>query len=143
MSAFSAIVAALQDDATLDGMLTGGIYDGLLVSDVSRQATPNAYDEFGELLPCALVKLESTSPAGPLHDSARTFVTVWLYAQHDLEVIEPARERVYRVLHRQKVGAAADGVFEVRHANDVLGAEVQGLDHPMILSRFAATVWRG
>jgi len=43
------------------------------------------------------------------------------------------------VLHR----AVLAGMWEVRHANDVLGAEVQGLDVPVIMSRFAATVNRG
>lgn len=143
MSAFSAIVTALQGDTTLSDLLTGGIYDGMVAPDVSRQATPAVYDEFGELLPCALVKAESASPVGPLPDSGREFVAVWLYAQHDFERIEPARERVYQVLHRQKVGAAADGVWEVRHANDVLGAEVQRLNVQMILSRYVATIWRG
>lgn len=139
MSAFSAMVAALQGDATLTGVLTGGIYDGLAVGEVSRQATPAAYDAFGELLPCALVMPESATPAGPLPNGGREFVMVWLYAQHDYAAIETARQRVYALLHRVKVG---DGVFEVRHANDVLGAQVQALGLPMIASRFVATVWR-
>ena len=53
MSALSAIVAALQADETLAGLLPGGIYDRLSVADVSRQATPDAFDEYQELLPCA------------------------------------------------------------------------------------------
>jgi len=143
MSAFSAMVAALQGDATLAGVLTGGVYDGLAVGEVSRQATPAAYDEFGELLPCALVMPESAGPVGPLPDSGREFVVVWLYDQHDYAVIETARQRVYALLHRVKVGTAADAVFDVRHANDVLGSQVQALGLPMIASRYAATVWRG
>jgi hypothetical protein len=143
MSAFGAMVAALQGDATLAGVLTGGIWDGLAVGEISRQATPAAYDEFGELLPCALVMPESAAPAGPLPDGGRVFVMVWLYAQREYAALETARQRVYALLHRVKVGSAADGVFEVRHANDVLGAQVEALGTPMIASRFVATVWRG
>lgn len=144
MSAFSAMVAALQGDATLAATLTGGIYDGLAVGEVSRQATPAAYDAAGELLPCALVMPESAAPVGPLPDGGREFVVVWLYDQREYAALETARQRVYALLHRVKVGAAADGVFEVRHVNDVLGAQVQqALGLPMVASRYVATVWRG
>ena len=142
MSALSAIVGVLQNDATLAGLLTGGIYDGLSVVDVSRQATPDAFDEWQELLPCALVKAESATPWGPLPDGGRLYVMVWLYEQHEFVSIEAARQRVYALLHRQKV-STADGVFDVRHADDVLGAEVAALGVPTIASRFVATVWRG
>ena len=51
MSAYDSIFAALQGDAQLSAILTGGIYDGAEVSDISRQATPAAYDEYSELNP--------------------------------------------------------------------------------------------
>lgn len=143
MSAFGAVVTVLQGDATLAATLTGGVYDGLAVGEISRQGTPDAYDSVGELLPCALVMPESAAPAGGLPEAGREFVTVWLYAQLDYAAIEAARQRVYALLHRVKVGAAADGVFEVRHANDVLGTQAPTLGLPMIVSRYVATVWRG
>ena len=142
MSAFSAVVDRLQDDATLAALLTGGVYDGESTPTVNRQATPDAFDAFGEMLPCALVKAESATPWGPLHDSGRLYLLVWLYDQHDYTVIETARNRVYTLLHREKV-SGADLIYDVRHANDVLGAEVQGLEVAMIASRFVVTVQRG
>lgn len=142
MSALSAIVSVLQGDETLAGILTGGVYDGLSVPDVSRQATPDAFDAYRELLPCALVKAESATPWGPLPDGGRLYVMVWLYAQHDFEAIDVARQRVYALLHRQRVSTTA-GIFDVRHADDVLGAEVAALGVPTIASRYVATIWRG
>ena len=139
MSAFAAILQALQGDAALAALLPGGLYDGMAVQDISRQATPDAYDEWGEMKPVGILKPESQTPRGPHPDGARLFVTLWLYQQSGAEAIDAARERAYRVLHR----AVLAGMWEVRHANDVLGAEVQGLDVPVIMSRFAATVNRG
>lgn len=139
MTPFAAILAALQGDAALATLLPGGLYDGLAVQDISRQATPDAYDEWGEMKPVGILKPESQTPRGPHPDGARLFVTLWLYQQSGAEAIDAARERAYHVLHR----AVLAGMWEVRHANDVLGAEVQGLDVPVIMSRFAATVNRG
>jgi hypothetical protein len=45
MSAYATILATLQGDAQLAGILTGGVYDGMEVADISRQATPAAYDQ--------------------------------------------------------------------------------------------------
>ncbi len=139
MSAYAAILAALQADAALAGILTGGLYDGLQVQDISRQTTPDAYDEWGELKPAGLLRPESQTPAGPHPDGSRLFVTLWLYQQSGSAAIDAGRERAYQVLHRQTLA----GMWEVRHANDILGAEVPGLDTPVTMSRFVATVNRG
>jgi hypothetical protein len=138
MSAFAAILQALQGDAALAALLPGGLYDGMAVQDISRQATPDAYDEWGEMKPVGILKPESQTPRGPHPDGARLFVTLWLYQQSGGEAIDAARERAYQVLHR----AVLAGMWEVRHANDVLGAEVQRLDVSVIMSRYAATVNR-
>ena len=42
MSAYAAIFSELEIDVTLDSILTGGLYDGTVVADISRQATPAA-----------------------------------------------------------------------------------------------------
>lgn len=138
MSAFAAILAALQGDAALMALLPGGLYNGLQVDDISRQATPAAYNDWGELKPVGLLKPESQTPTGPYPDSARLFVTLWLYQQAGSAEIDAARERAYRVLHRTTLA----GMWEIVHANDVLGAEVQGLELPVIMSRFVAAVNR-
>jgi len=142
MSAYTAILAALQNDAALAALLPGGLYDGLEVQDISRQATPAAYDAYGELKPSGVLKPESQSPTGPHPDGARLFVTLWLYQQAGSAEINAARERAYQVLHRAAL-AGSDGVWDVRHAGDVLGGEVQALGVPMQMSRYVATVNRG
>ena len=142
MSAFSAVFSKLSGDTALLALLTGGLYDGQLVQDISRQATPAAFDAYAEMKPCGILKPESATPWGPLPDGGRLYLVLWLYAQHDYAALDAARERVYILLHRQQVSSAA-GIFDVRHANDVLGAELPGLDVPTIASRFVVTLNRG
>jgi len=70
------------------------------------------------------------------------YVMLWLYAQAGYTAIEQARERAYQLLHRQQLSTAS-GIFDVRHANDVLGAEVAALNVPTIVSRYVVTLNRG
>lgn len=146
MSAFATILAALQGDTQLAGILAGGVYDGTEINDISRQATPAAYDEYSELLPCAIVKPETQTPAGPHPDSSRLFVTIWFYQQSGSAAIDAARVRAYHLLHRATLAGSSgpgDGLWDVRHVNDLLGIEMQALGVPAIMSRYAATVNRG
>ncbi len=142
MSAYAMILDALQGDATLAGILTGGVYDGMEVSDISRQATPAAYDAYSERKPCAILKQETQAPAGPHPDSSRLYVTLWVYQQSGSAAIDAGRERAYQLLHRA-TRAGSDGLWDVRHANDLLGIEMQALGVPAIMSRYVATVNRG
>lgn len=142
MSAYSAILAALQGDATLAGILTGGLYDGTVINDISRQATPTAYDDYSELKPCAILKPETQAPAGPHPDGSRLYVTLWFYQQSGSAAIDAGRVRAYHLLHRATL-AGSDGLWDVRHANDLLGIELQALGVPAIMSRYVATVNRG
>jgi hypothetical protein len=141
VSAYNDVQGVLSGDASLLAILTGGLYDGLEVREITRQATPNAFDAFGELLPCAITKPETATPWGPHPDSGRLYLLVWFYQQQNHVQIEAARERVYKLLHRQEI-AGATGIYDVRHANDLLGVEAQGLDVPMIMSRYVVTVQR-
>ena len=141
MTAFAAILQALQGDSALMAMLPGGLYDGVAVQDISRQATPDAFDAWGEMKPCGILKPESQSPAGPHTHGSRLFVTLWLYQQRGGAEIDAARERAYQVLHMSQL-AGSGGLWDVRHAGDVLGAEVQALGVPVIMSRYVATVNR-
>jgi hypothetical protein len=142
MSALVTALQVLQADAALEAILTGGIYNGLLVPEITRQSAPAAYDEFAELLPCGLVQVESASPWGPHADSGRIYLVVWLYAQHDYEALDAARDRIYQLLHREQL-SSADGIYDCRHANDVMGAEMVALGVPTMLSRYVITVERG
>ena len=142
MSAYATILAALQGDTQLAGILTGGVYDGMEVTDISRQATPAAYDSYSELKPCAIVKPETQAPAGPHPHGSRLFVTLWFYQQSGSAAIDAGRVRAYQLLHRATL-AGSDGLWDVRHANDLLGIEMQALGVPAIMSRYVATVNRG
>jgi hypothetical protein len=142
MSAYASILAALQGDAALTAILTGGVYDGMEVADISRQATPAAYDGDSELKPCAIVKPETQAPAGPHPDGSRLYVTIWFYQQNGSTEIDAGRVRAYQLLHRTTL-AGNDGLWDVRHANDLLGIEMQALGVPAIMSRYVATVNRG
>ena len=142
MSAYASILAALQGDAQLTAILTGGLYDGTEVSDISRQATPAAYDDYSEMKPCAIVKPETQAPAGPHPDGSRLFVTIWFYQQSGSAAIDAGRVRAYHLLHRATL-AGSDGLWDVRHATDLLGIEMQALGVPAIMSRYVATVNRG
>ena len=142
MSAYASILAALQGDAQLTAILTGGLYDGTEVSDISRQATPAAYDDYSELKPCAIVKPETQAPAGPHPHGSRLFVTLWFYQQSGSAAIDAGRVRAYHLLHRATL-AGSDGLWDVRHATDLLGIEMQALGVPAIMSRYVATVNRG
>lgn len=142
MTAYATILAALQGDTTLAGILTGGLYDGTEINDISRQATPAAYDDYSELKPCAILKPETQAPAGPHPDGSRLFVTIWFYQQNGSAAIDAGRVRAYQLLHRATL-AGSDGLWDVRHVNDLLGIEMQALGVPAIMSRYVATVNRG
>lgn len=142
MSAYATILGALQDDAQLAVILTGGVYDGMEVGDISRQATPAAYDANSELKPCAILKPETQAPAGPHPDGSRLYVTLWFYQQSGSAAIDAGRVRAYHLLHRATL-AGSDGLWDVRHGNDLLGMEMQALGVPAIMSRYVATVNRG
>lgn len=97
------VKAVLEADATLISLLTGGFYAG---GTINRQDTPAAFDGNSEILPCLLVNAGNTTPAGPFEHSAREFVDVYLYQRSGYDVIDQAIERVYVLLHRQKVGSS-------------------------------------
>lgn len=136
-----AILTLLQYDAALAGVLTGGVHRAV---EISRQATPDAFDGNGELLPCALLKQETATPWGPHDDSGRLYVVVYFYQRSGYDNIEAARKRVYDLLHRVKVTPEdGSGNYDIRHGNDLIDIEDGALNVPMAMSRYVATVQRG
>lgn len=133
----------LADDATLLGYLTGGLHDAQMAHEISRQNTPSAYDEFKELKPCGLVRLETATPWGPNRESGRVYVIIYLYQRFGYAAIESARKRIYELLHRQQITPGdGSGLYEIQHANDLLGLEDQSLGAAMISSRYVIWVQR-
>lgn len=136
-----ALVAHLQADPTLTAILSGGVQRAV---EISRQATPDAYDSRRELLPCALIKQETITPWGPHAHSGRLTITIWFYARDGYAAIEAARTRVYALLQRAKLTPGdGSGCYEIRHADDLLDQEEPVLGVPMAMSRYVATVQRG
>jgi hypothetical protein len=136
------VVDALTNDVTLAALLPGGLYDGRTVQEISRQNTPATYDEWQEIRPCGLIKAETQTPWGPLHDGSRLYVTVWLYAQSTYTALDEARERIYALLHRQQLTTDA-GIFDVRHASDMAGLEAPGMPATLTVCRYHVTAMRG
>lgn len=135
-----AILAHLQADATLTTTLTGGVHRA---KEISRQTTPDAFDENREIQPCALVKQETGTPWGPLHDSGRIYVGVWFYDRDGYGNIEAARKRTYALLHRTKLTPTdGSGNYDIRHADDLLDMEDPAIGATMAMSRYVCTVQR-
>lgn len=137
----TAIYDLLRSDSALMGLLTGGLYLAQDVQSISRQSTPAAYDAYKELLPCGLLKEETTTPWGPHPHSARQYVTLWLYQRYSYSAIGPARARVYALLHRQRL--AVPGCWQIEHATDLTNQVAPGLEVPMEISRYVVSMERG
>lgn len=129
------VKTVLGADATLAGLLTGGVWSN--EGEISREETPGAFDANGELLPCALVKVESETQYGPLNTSSRLYLVIYFYQRRGYTAIEAAIERVYNLLNMQKLGI--DQVWEIRHADDMPNLQDQALDCSLAMSRYMVT----
>lgn len=114
-------------------LLTGSVHADV---EVSRQATPAAFNASKEILPCALVTVESESPVGPHERSSRQFVVIYFYERSGYTTIDQAIDRVYTLLHRNHLGS---GVWEVTHVGDMRDLADQALGCSMSFSRYAVT----
>lgn len=119
-----AIAAILEADATLTAILTGGIYTGGEVGPLGitrdTEATDDAFDGDGWLLPCALVKEAAIVATADVTDygeqvqSARQRVEIWLYQDRTYVALDSARARIRTLL----MGRILDGTFELRLAQE-------------------------
>lgn len=103
MSLRAGIRAALAADATYLALLPGGVYpDPALPSgdqpEITRDATPQAFDGFGDVRPCGMVLDDGTAQFGPLVNAGQTFVRVLHWQQFGRDIIEAADRRAYTVL---------------------------------------------
>jgi hypothetical protein len=127
----------LAADGLLSGLLRGGIYAD---TTVSRQNTPLAFDENGEIKPCLLVNEEVETPWGPFKGSSRLFVRVFFYQHAGYDAIYTAMERVFDLMHRQKALALR---WELLHVDDIRGQEDQALSCSLAMSRYQVLRDRG
>lgn len=101
-------------DATLLGLLTGGIYRDTQL--VPNMPAPSPFDAAGRVRPSALVRHETSTATGPGGRFDRTFVQVFFYDSAGYEVIDAALERARALLHEQRVGG---GAYQLRHVDTV------------------------
>lgn len=128
------IRALLAADPMLASILTGDVHTEV---EISRTLTPTAFDEeTQEILPCALVKLPTEQPAGPIHTGSRLFLEVYFYQRAGYDAIDQAKDRVYVLLHRQRINYPATRMWEIRHTDDVSDQEDQALLCSLALSRY-------
>lgn len=96
------------DTGVLVPLLTGGIYPTAASGDgdvtaLSKTATPDAYDEAGDVLPSAIVAEESAAQMPPIPTAILGSVRVWLYQQHGRDSVESAQQRIAVLLHGARV----------------------------------------
>lgn len=114
MSLSDDIKTALQADAALMALLTGGVH--VEVEEISRQNTPTAFNADSEILPCALIK-EGTEL--PLRSGFKRAVnapfTIYFYQRQGYATIEAAMDLAYNDLNEQKIASGVWNIeFDVR-----------------------------
>lgn len=138
------ILATLSADATLIGLLPGGLYDAVVVGEVSRQDTPAAFDAATrEIRPCGLLRVTDDAPAGPTRTSRRLQPTIYLYGPATVAgraAVESARLRARALLHRVRVAPASGQAWELRHAGDVPSLEDPALRAALAICRYVVFV---
>lgn len=128
------LVSVLTNDATLTGILTGGLH---VDTEISRQLTPTAFDGNKEILPCAALRMTTSTPSGVYPRGALEFFTLYFYQFRGYSSIQSAMARVYELLHDQKVGS---GVWLIKWAEDL--PEVQDAVLQCSLGSSRYQVWR-
>lgn len=125
------IAALLRSNAALVGALPGGIYP-LADTDadyLSRDTYPAAFDDFGEVLPTALVRDSGGFPQGPAPARGSSqVVDILLWQQRGRDAIDAA-SRVLRVLVTGGMVAPSGlYVYQLRYAGDGPSVRDPGLD---------------
>jgi len=133
MSLSDDIKTALQADAPLVALLTGGIHND--IEEISRYNPPAAFDANNEIKPCALIKLPNEAPAGPYLTSVRTTFVIYFYQREGYSVIEPAMALAFADLNEKNIGT---GVWNIEYAGAVYQQRDQALDCPLGSLRFSA-----
>ncbi len=122
-------------------ILPGGVQQAI---EITRQATPDAFDANSEIHPCALLKLSTDAPTGPHLTSSRLTFNLYFYQLSGYTAIEAARYRAYSLLHRQKITPDNEhtSCWQILHSNSILGQEDQALRCAMAMSRYQAYINR-
>jgi len=124
---------ALEEDDDLMEILTGGIHNN--VEEISRQYTPDAFDENREIQPCALLKFPLETPAGPYLRSARASFVLYFYQRQGYDAIEEAMGLAFDLLNEESIGT---GVWNIEFAGAVYQQRDDALDCALGSLRFNA-----
>lgn len=140
-----AVIAVLEGDPTLAGLITGGIFDavdmdrdGWTLSDVERTAS-------GRVKPFAVLRWGADRPGGGLLTSGRQSVEVFFYADAGYSVIRQAKRQAIKLLHLAAFTTDFESIARARWVSGGLGdttaPELGGL--PVNSARFDVTfAWR-
>lgn len=129
--------AVLESDAAFMALATGGVHTAV---EIGRKDTPAAFDANNEILPCCLIKFETTTPVAPYTHSARAFVVFIFYQRSGFAAVDSMRQRVYALLH----DICIDGLsaWSVRLADDSPDMEDPATDWAMLFSRYELIIDR-
>lgn len=122
MTTQTAIKAILAADSTLLATATGGVWDITATGrlGINRTSTPSAFDTYGIIKPCVLVRMRSATPDYILADDANQYTSVremiecWLYESDGIANIDIMKLRIYALLHAKQLA----GTFAVRWQGD-------------------------
>lgn len=133
------VYSILSADNDLAQILTGGVHvAGGIVNEINRQDTPTAFDANGEILPCALVRQETTTALDPHPDATRVFVRIFFYQRRGTAAIDAAMARCFTLLDRVRL----NGIWEISHADDLHDFHDPALNCSMAMSRYMAIAKR-
>lgn len=114
---------ALEGDATLTAILTGGVYDaseldreGLSLSDVSKQA------DGVRIKPTAVLRWRGSNPTDQsdfIPGVESRFMEVWVYADQGYATIDSAIRRIKTLLDLHYFTSDNEGLTYLRWAGDI------------------------
>lgn len=93
--------ALMAADATIAAALTGGLYS--TVTALSKAQTAAAFDQFGRVKPCVVIKLEIEAAMGPRLAFKRQIAQLYFYQSIGQSGIETAMDRARVILPESKL----------------------------------------
>ncbi len=129
--------SALEADAALAALLTGGIHNK--VNEINRQLVPDAFDANGEIQPCALIRMGTELKMTDLRRGVQTPFTVYFYQRSGFDAIDTAMGLAFDVLNEAKIGTS---VWNIRFDVAVYEQRDTALDCSLGSLRFVAARMR-
>lgn len=98
----------------------------------------------GEILPCGLLKLESSVPTPPHYTGSSRYMLVYLYERFGYSSVSTALKRIFDLVHRTSFAISeGDGLWRIDWAGDVLDSWDDALGCSLITSRYVGYIRRG